>query len=399
MKFLIPALLLAVAVGCDPGAGDRPSVSPGQNAPIPVQVSHPVEREITDYEEFKGHTGASETVDIRSRVSGYLEKINFEDGKEVTKGQVLFEIDPRPYQADLDKANSDVNLAQARSKRAEADYQRALVLSRTPGAISQQEIDKYFADRAEADAALKANQAAVERLKLYREWTAVKAPIAGKIGRRLVDIGNLVTQDTTLLTTIVNEDPMYAYFDVGEQTQLRVQKQIREGKIKSASETEVPVELGLGDSMDFPFKGTLNFVNNQVDASTGTLRLRATFKNPSTNNVRSLTSGQSCRVRVQVGAPYKALVVAERAILREQTRSYVLIVDDKNQVLQKSVTPGTPFGGGLRAIVTDPDPNARLLATDRVIVEGTMRVRPGTEKTPGSIVAPELVPMPGTEKK
>ncbi len=239
--------------------------------PPVVTVSQPIEREVTDYNEYTGRTAAVEAVEIRARVSGYLVKVNFREGSVVKKGDLLFQIDPRQFQAVLDEAKGQVAQGEARLTRAEADVARNERLL-PKGAASQKDLDTAVAERGEV-------RAAVDRAALDLEFTQVTAPISGRISRYLITEGNLVTMNTTLLTTIVSIDPMYAYFEVDERTLLRVRELIRAGKAQSASDVTIPVLLGLATDEGFPHQGTINFVDNQVNPQTATLRVRGVFPN------------------------------------------------------------------------------------------------------------------------
>jgi membrane fusion protein, multidrug efflux system len=389
-----PVLLAATAIGC----GHAPELSAPKTAV--VRVVPVVEREVTDYTYFTGRTAAVDSVDVRARVTGYLDSIDFKPGQDVNKGQRLFKIDPRPYQADYDKADGQVNLADAQLKLAVADYARAKAISRTPGAISQEDVDKNLAAQEQAQASLKASRANAEGADLNLKFTDVISPIDGVVGRNLLTIGNLVTQDSTLLTTIVSLDPMYGYFDVDERTLLRVRGLMRDGKIKSMKQGEIPVDLGLADEDDrYPHQGTVDFVNTQIDASTGTIQLRGVFPNPrSGNNVpRLLTPGMFIRVRVPVGESRPALVVPQAAIGRDQGRKYLLVVGPKNVVESKTVELGPELPGGLqvvepvKVVVTEEGsrPAAageqgedNLAKGESVIVSGLQRVRPGLTVEP-----------------
>src|SRR5215813_7709710 len=227
-----------------------------------VMVSLPVEREVTDYYEYTGRTAAVDAVEVRARVSGYLDKVNFQEGFVVNKGDLLFQIDPRPFQAVLDQAKGQVAQWEAKLARAEADVTRDERLL-PKGAASQKDLDQAVADRGEARAAIQSARAAVDQAALNLEFTKVTAPISGRSSRYLITEGNLVTADTTLLTTIVSVDPMYVYFDADEGSVLHVRQLIREGKVQYARDSEeVPVLLGLANETAYPHHGTLNFVDN-----------------------------------------------------------------------------------------------------------------------------------------
>lgn len=337
--------------------------------PPAVTVSQPVEREVTDYDEYTGRTVAVEEVEVRPRVSGYLVKVNFQEGTEVQKGTLLFQIDPRPLEAELAAAKGQVAQWEAKLARAEADvarYERLL----PKGAASQKDLDTAIADRGEARAAIQSARAAVDTVALNLEFARMTAPISGRVGRALVTVGNLVDA-TTLLTTIVSLDPMYAYFDADERTLLRNQQLIREGKRVSAREGHTPVHLGLANEEGFPHQGLIDFVDNRVDPTTGTIRVRGVFSNAD----RFLTPGLFVRVRLAGSNRYPALLVTDRAIGTDQGQKYLLVVNDKNVVEYRPVQAGR-LHDGLRAI------QAGLKPDDWVIVNGIQRARPGVTVVP-----------------
>ena len=266
------ALVLGFCLGLT-GCAQAPSEAPPA-APVTVTVSYPVERDVTDYAEFTARIAAVDSVEVRAHVWGYLEKVNFKEGTLVKKGDVLFELDPRCYQADYDRAVA--NLAQAKAHLARLGrFQRARTLIRS-AAIAKADYDLALGDRNEAAAMVGVAEAALNTARLNLGYTKVTAPVSGRISRYMVTVGNLIQSadlaNVTLLTTIVSVDPMYAYFDVDEHTVLHVRQSIREGKAKSARD-RVPVRsLGLANEEGFPHQGTIDFVDNQVNPKTGTLR-------------------------------------------------------------------------------------------------------------------------------
>ena len=360
------------------GCARTPSEAPAA-APPPVTVSYPVEREITDYADFTARTAAVESVELRARVSGYLDRVNFKAGALVPKGAVLFEIDPRTYQATLAQAQGNLESLDARVTRLRADLDRGRRLVGT-AALSQEEYDKRVGDFGEAVASRAAQKATLEKAQLDLGFTKVTAPVSGRVSRAYVTVGNLVQAGDltggTLLTTIVSVDPMYVYFDVDERTVLRVKQLIREGKAKTPDDVEIPVWLGLADEDGHPHRGAVNFIDNQVNPKTGTLRVRGVFPNKD----EALSPGYFGRVRVPLGAPHKALLVTERALDTDQGQKVVYVVDKDNKVGTRPVRLGA-LHDGLREITDGLKPG------ERVIVNGLQQVRPGLT------VEPNLVDM------
>jgi RND family efflux transporter MFP subunit len=369
-----------LSVGCSTANHDAPG-----EPPTTVEVSYPVEHDVTDYAQFTARTAAVDSVELRARVWGYLDKVNFKEGALVNKGDVLFEIDPRLYQAALKQAEGNLGSAQARVVRLDADLRRAERMVAT-GAMSREEYDKVVGDRGEAVAAREAARATVEKAKLDLGYTKVIAPVSGRTSRYVVTVGNLIQAGDqgggTLLTTIVSVDPMYAYFDVDERTVLHVRRLIREGKADSPREGPVPVWLGLANDDGFPHEGVINFVDNQVNPRTGTMRLRGVFPNKD----QVLAPGFFGRVRVLIGRPHKGLMISERALDSDQGQRIVYVVNAKNEVTSRPVQLGM-LHNGLREIV------GGLTTDDRVIVNGLQQVRPG------AVVEPKVVDMPGQNLK
>jgi RND family efflux transporter MFP subunit len=370
-------LALAFSMGLV-GCARAPREGPPDS--VRVTVSHPLERNVTDYTIFTGRTAAIDSVELRARVWGYLDKVNFKEGAIVKKGDVLFEIDPLIYQAALRQAEGNLASIQARLERLDADLARARRLL-TTGGVSREDFDKVVGDRGEAAASRAALQAAVERAKLDLHYTKVTAPVDGRTSRYVVTVGNLIQAGDqgggTLLTTIVSMDPMYAYFDVDEHTALRVRQLIRQGKQESPREGGFPVSLGLANEDGFPHDGTINFVDNQVNPRIGTIRLRGVFPNKD----QVLLPGFFARVRTPIGRPHNALVVTERALDTDQGQKILYVLDDKNVVVSRPVRLGV-LQEGLREITEGLKPS------ERVIVTGLQQVRPGVT------VEPDLVPMP-----
>lgn len=369
--------ILAAAVGLT-GCARTPSAAPAAAPPL-VEVSHPVEREVTDGAEFTARTAAVDSVEVRARVWGHLQKVNFKEGDLVKAGDVLFEIDPRPYEALLNQAKARVAQDEAQLKFDEAEYRRQASLT-DQGVGSKFELDKSRAARDITLANIAADKALVVSRQLDLDYTRVVAPVSGRVSRYVVTVGNLIQtgeQGGTLLTTIVSVDPMYAYFDVDEGTALRVRQLTREGKSESPRDGHYPVSLGLANEAGFPHRGVINFVENQVNPKTGTIRLRGVFPNAG----QVLLPGFFGRVLLPIGRPHRAFLVSDRALDTDQDRKVVYVVGEGNVVAARAVRVGS-LHDGLREVTDGLKPG------ERVIVAGLQQVRPGAS------VEPKLVPMP-----
>ncbi|WP_428304240.1 efflux RND transporter periplasmic adaptor subunit [Lacipirellula sp.] len=394
-------------------AGCREKLSAPAAAPPVVRTVQPISREVGDYVYFTGRLEAVQSVEIRSRVTGYLVNIDFQSGKPVKAGDRLFKIDPRPYQAQLDEANGQVDLAKARLQLAVADNARAKEVAKTPGAISQQDVDKYQASEEAAAAQVTAAEAASEVAALNLSFTNVVAPVDGIVSRNLLTIGNLVTQDQTLLTTVVSQDPIYAYFDVDELTLLRAERLIQQKKIQSTAQGAIlPVQFGLAnEGNEFPHAGTIDFINNQIDPSTGTLELRGVFSNPLLTPVgpRMFKPGEFVRIRLPLGPAYGALIIPQAAIGSDQGKKYLLTVNKENIVEYSPITLGPQQPGGLQAVqpvniqrtpagvrfALEGEPSEPSLTAESVIIaEGLQRVRPGAKVDPKPLQRDTLETLP-----
>lgn len=366
-------LMCVVAVGCDKLRPPPPAPPPPPKPPE-VLFTLPTTAEIVDYEDFTGRTVAIPTIDIRARVTGYLDKINFkeQEGGDVEQGAVLFEIDSRPYKAEVLRADANLLQARARLKRLDLDLARAKKLIDTKS-ISREQYDLASGDKAEAEAQVERMRADLALARLNLSYTEVKAPISGRVSRTQLDQGNLVKADETILTTIVSIDPIYAYFEVDERTMLRIRRYIEEGRLKSHDERAVPVQLGLQDEEGFPHKGTINFFDNRLDTATGTLQIRGVFKNAD----HVLTPGMFARVRLPIGRPYRAILISEQALGTDQEQKFVYVIDNDNKAQYRRVEVGK-FQRGQRVILKG------LAEGERVVTSGLQRVRPG------AVVQPKL---------
>jgi RND family efflux transporter MFP subunit len=385
----IPAVvLLAVLAGCN-----QSQQQSGGPPPPAVTVATPVQRTVVDQDEYVGRFVAVNSVEIRSRLAGYLSEIHFKDGQMVKEGDLLFTIDRRPFEIALEQMRA--NLAQARANLAftEADLTRGQSLL-TNKTITEQAYDQRTQAKAVASAAVAAQEAMVHSAELdLDQYSELRSPIDGRIGDRRVAVGNLVTGGTggsnTLLATVVSVDPIRFEFTFDEQSYLRYVRFASASKDVAALNGNVPVTLELIDENDFKHSGKIDFVDNAINQSTGTIRGRAVF-----DNAEGLfTPGMFGRLRVPGSPPYTALLVPDSAIGSEQVRKYVLVVDDTGTVRQKYVTPGQ-IDGGLRVIKDG------LAANDRVIVNGLMRARAGikvnAQEQPSPAAAPAAADKPKT---
>jgi RND family efflux transporter MFP subunit len=400
---------IVITVGCD-----EKHPEPVKTPPPIVEVARPLARQVTDYQIFTARTQAVDSVEVKARVTGYLMKLDFKDGDEVKAGQVLFEIDDRPYKASLDKAKADLDVAKAALVKNQAFYDIGLsVQKQDKGAISEQQMEQRKGARDESVASVKQSQASLEMAQLNFDWCKVTAPISGRINQHFVGIGNLVSQDVTTLTNIVSLKPTWAYFDVDQNTVDRYQRLVKEGMVKSARASEIPVQLGLGPDKGYPVSGAIDFVSNQLDPNTGSIRVRAVFP----NTEGTLVAGLFGRIRVPMTAPHEALLVTDRAIGTNQGQRYVLVVNDKSEVDYRAVDVGQVHDE-LREVlrfrtVLEPGADGKdvtrqvevLTPTDQVIVEGLLRVRPGAKVEPKLVDMLTLLsatrpgPGPGAEKK
>jgi multidrug efflux system membrane fusion protein len=357
---LVPVLLatgVVVAVTRDDKAGAHGAA--GAPPPPAVSVAKVVTREFQPWDEFTGRVSAVETVELRPRVSGYIERVAFEEGREVHKGDLLFVIDKRRYQAALDRAVAEFERARSEARLAATELERAERLLASK-AISREEFDARRAANIQGDAAVRAAAAAVDAAKLDLQFTEVRSPIDGRAGRALVTVGNLAQADSTLLTTLVSIDPMYVYFDADEQTFLDYAAAARRGEHRTDSS---PVRVGLANEPGFPHPGKVDFVDNQVDPRTGTIRARAVVSNAD----RSLTPGLFARVQLAGGKRQAALLIDEKAVLTDQDRKYVYVLGPHNVAMRRDIVLGRK-AGDLRVVDRGLEPG------ETVIVHGVQKV-------------------------
>jgi RND family efflux transporter MFP subunit len=346
--------------------------------PLPVPVTRPVAREVADHEELTGRTDAPNRVSLRARVTGYLKEALFREGDEVKQGQVLFVIDPTPYQAELDRAVAALRQAEAHLQLTDAAVKRVKALA-DRGAASPEEMDKALSERNAAEAEVRTAQAGRDAARLKVEYTRVVAPISGQVGRQLVTAGNLVRADEDILATILTRDPLYVYFDIDERTALRLRKAQQEGKRAE----KLPVWVGLAHEKGFPHRAVVDFMDNHVDSQTGTLRLRAVLPNKD----GLFLPGMSARVRLAMGKPRPVLLVPAEAVLTEDGAHFVFVVGDKDTVERRAVVVGREQGG--QRVVTEG-----LKSEDRVITGHLRQLRPGMAVKPVEADKPERRPEP-----
>ncbi|MGA7971373.1 MAG: efflux RND transporter periplasmic adaptor subunit [Pseudolabrys sp.] len=368
-----PALLLLplLLAGCGQGQQQQQAKAP---PPPAVTVAKPVQKTVTDYDEYVGRFAAVNSVEVRARVSGYLEAVDFKDGQMVKKGDLLFTIDKRTFKNALDQAQATLTQAKSNLAYANANLQRGQSLVKE-STITQQIFEQRVQAERNAQASVNSAEAEVRQAKLNLEFTELRAPIDGRIGARQVSPGNLVTGgtsgNTTLLATIVSTDPVYFEFTFDEASYLRYKRMGSASDDIASQRDSVPVSLKLMDEKTFDHEGRMDFVNNVIDKGTGTILGRAVFKN--THNL--FTPGMFARVRVPTSAPHEALLVPDTAIGSQQTQKYVLVVNDKDVATPRTVTLGQ-LEGKLRVI------DSGLKPDDKVIVNGLARVRPGQKVTP-----------------
>ena len=365
------AALASLNVGCSSSAQSK------ANAPAPAEVSvaEVICKQIGDSDEFTGRLEAVNAVEVRPRVSGYLQSVHFKEGAIVRQGDLLFQIDPRPFQAEVDRLKGDLSQAKAQRSRAQSDFERAERLHNNDG-MSAEEYDRRAAVRNEAEARIASTEAALRGAQLNLDFTRVTAPITGRVGRAEITEGNLVESgagQVKPLTTLVSLDPIYVYFDVDEQTYLKFAR-LTQSHGASSHDLRSMAQLGLADEDGFPHAGQVSFVDNQVSSSTGTIRLRATFANKNL----ALTPGLFARIRLQGGGAHSGCLAKDEAIVTDLNQKYVFVLGKNSTLAYRPVKLG-PMTEGLR-VVRDG-----LHEGDVIVVSGLQRVRPGSAVTPKKV--------------
>ena len=352
-------LLSALLVGCD----DSVAQNAAPQAPV-VSAADVVVKSISQWDSFNGRIEAVESVQLRPRVSGYIDKVNYTDGQEVKKGEVLFTIDDRTYRAALEQAQANLARAKTQASLARSEANRTDKLVNT-NLVSREEWEQRRAAATQAQADIRAAQAAVDAAQLNLDFTKVTAPIDGRASRALITSGNLVTagDSASVLTTLVSQKTVYVYFDVDESTYLHYQNLARSGQGASSNHLALPVEIGLVGEEGYPHQGKVDFLDNQLTPSTGTIRMRALLDNAQ----RQFTPGLFARVRLPGSAEFNATLIDDKAVLTDQDRKYVYVVDKEGKAQRRDITPGR-LADGLRIVQQGLKPG------DRVIVDGLQKV-------------------------
>src|SRR6266481_1328511 len=367
------ALVLPLLAGC------KRVSPPAAPPPASVTVSQPLQHEVTRWDQYSGYLSSPKTVTVSARVSGLIQEAPFQEGAIVHAGDLLFRIDQRPFQADLDNKKAAVAEARAMADKTKADFARSTQLLRAE-VIAQADYDNTKASYGQSAASLSAADAALETSRLNLEWTDVRAPITGRVSRMNVTVGNLVNGGSgqpTALTTIVSIDPLYSYINVPESAALRYQELALKEKKSNVARANVGCFLQLENETNFPHQGVIDFVDNQVDVNTGTQQIRCTFPNPTT----ILTPGLFALTRIPASGRYPALLIPDAAVNTDQNERYLLIVGANNVVQQRPVKLGALFGN-LRSITSGLKPG------ERVIVNGMLSAMPGTKVDPHEVPVP-----------
>ncbi len=365
------------------GCGKTPTHSPP--ASLAVNVVTATAKEVTGWNEFTGRMEAVDSVEIRPRVSGYITEVRFKAGDLVKEGDPLFLIDPRPYQAELDRATANVDQALAQQKLAEIDFHRVESLKQKQ-VVAAEEYDRKAAALTQAEATARASQAAKETAALNVGFTAIKSPIAGRAGDVRVTIGNLVSTDT-LLTTVVSTDPFYVYVDADENSVLKFMKEHASGERKPVREAKTPAFVQLANEKDFPHEGYIDFVDNRVDPSTGTLRVRGVFKSWDP----LLAPGFFVRMRIPLGKPAPAVLIPDEVISSQQNLKFVYVVKPDNTIERRTIETG-PIEGDKRVVRSGLKAGEKVVSTRLQLLRPGMTVKPVPEENPAPSTNPTASP-------
>jgi multidrug efflux system membrane fusion protein len=364
---LIACLILVAAIACSKKTEAPPPEPPK------VTVAHPETRTLVDEDNYNGWLEAAENVDVRSRVRGHIAKIGFTDGQFVKKGDLLFQLDPRPFEAEVGRARDELRVIEAQKVAADRDYERMKQLV-GEGAVSKTEADKSEARALSLAAQVEAAKQEITRKALDVEYARITAPIGGRVGRAQLTVGNLVNAGGTdpVLTTIVSIDPIFLYFNIDERSLQRYQKTYAERSRQGnrLKEAKFPFNFGLDSDQGYPNQGVLDFANNRVDAGTGTIQVRGVVANPQGRFV----PGSRVRVRIPFGDPYRATLVPDTAILTDQDKKYLFLLNEKNIVYRRDIQPGRLLEDGMR-VVSTADKGQEIKPNDWIIVNGLQRAR------------------------
>lgn len=371
---LLATVILMVMVGC--GNPDDSGSQPRQGQLPKVKIAQALSQDVTEWDEYTGRIDAVNSVDVRARVSGYLDKVNFKAGDRVNQGDLLFQIDPKPFTAQLNYAEAELERAKSKHELAKNDLSRAERLFRVK-AISEEEHDARSKGLRETGAAVQSTKATVYTARLNLEFTQVRSPISGRIGRELITAGNLVNGgggDATLLTFIVSTDPVYVYVDADERSVLKYRRQAKKSGRGNLGDEQTPVELAVADEPSFPHQGHLDYMSPRADTATGTLSLRGVFANPD----ELLSPGFFARLRVRASAPYPAILLPDRAIGTDLAQRFIWVVNQENQVEYRKVVLGAHIGES-RVIIEG------LTSEEWAVIEGIQKLKPGIKVNPERI--------------
>ncbi|MEN3275454.1 MAG: rane fusion protein multidrug efflux system [Massilia sp.] len=369
-KILLLSMLVVLVAACAGCGREAPAQPPGGAKPPLVVVAPVTRRVVEEFDEYSARLAAPDQVDVRSRVAGTLERIHFRDGDQVRQGAVLFTIDPRLFAAEVSRSAANVALARSQDELARIQAARGERLL-PANAVSQQEVDQLLASAQNATASLRAAEAALAAARLNLEFTRIVAPIAGRMSRKAVTVGNLVSVNDPVLTTIVSTDRVYAYFEPSEAAYLKY------GQAAANRQAEPKVQMGLFNEEGFPHTGRIDFVDNRLNPTTGSIQLRGVFDNADGR----LTPGLTARIRIGAGKPYEATLVPDRAITVDQTRRLVLVVGPGRRVEAREVKPGALIDG--MRVVSGVKPG------ELIVVDGLQRATPGAAVTPQQVTLDE----------
>lgn len=368
LRWILSALAVSALIACQPQEDEQ--ANHGLPPAPQITVAQVISERVTEWDEFTGRLEAPQTVALRPRVSGYIEQVTFEEGSLVKEGQVLFIIDAKPFEAQVNRLKADVVDAQSQALLAKRELQRGQRLKKQ-NAISQEELDNRVARRQQSLASVQSRTAALAMAQLDLDYTEVKAPISGRISRALITRGNYVTAGQSELTSLVSTDQVYAYFDADERTFLKYNQQAREGNRPSTRDHNSPVMMGLAIDKDFPYSGHIDFIDNQINRETGTIRGRAVFDNIDGR----FTPGLFARIKLIGSASYQGILIDDKAVGTDLNNKFVLVLDKDNAVQYRTVILGQKHHN-LRLIKDG------LIAGDTIVVNGLQRVRPGAQVNP-----------------